>query len=220
MRAYRHPIMRPLTSCWASSLTRSSGPRRRFSQSAWGGASGVAPLAPPRPSRRSLLFRLLRSRGQAAALHHDDGERLVDVAVLVERDGAGDALVRADLAEGVVDGGAVLLARVLGRLGRQHDHVVGVGRETVGVGALVLVLIGLDELLDGWILAGVVEEGGDQHTFDSGAAKLGQLVGRIPVGAEELHVHAELLGLLRDLRALGVVAGEEPVSYTHLRAHE
>src|SRR5450756_2921971 len=89
MRAYRHPIMRPLTSCWASSLTRSSGPRRRFSQSVRGGARGVAPLAPPRPSRRSLLFRLLRSRGQAAVLHHDDGERLDDVAVLVELDGAG-----------------------------------------------------------------------------------------------------------------------------------
>src|SRR5450756_2457595 len=104
MRAYRHPIMRPLTSCWASSLTRSSGPRRRFSQSVRGGARGVAPLAPPRPSRRSLLFRLLRSRGQAAVLHHDDGERLDDVAVLVELDGAGDALVGAYRAEGVVDG--------------------------------------------------------------------------------------------------------------------
>src|SRR5665647_2981227 len=105
MRAYRQPIMRPLTSCWASSLTRSSGAPRRFCQSARGGASGVAPLAPPRPSSRSLLCRLLRSRDQAAVLHHDDGERLDDVAVLVELDGAGDALVRADRAEGVVDGG-------------------------------------------------------------------------------------------------------------------
>src|SRR5450756_734784 len=112
MRAYRQPIMRPLMSCWASSLTRSSGPRRRCSQAARGGASGVAPLAPPRSSSTSLLLRLLRSRGQLAVLDHDDAERLDHVAVLVERDGAGDALVRADLAEGVIDGGAVVLAGV------------------------------------------------------------------------------------------------------------
>src|SRR5450756_2437113 len=132
MRAYRHPIMSPLTSCWASSLTRSSGPRRRSSQAARGGASGVAPLAPPRPSSTSLRCWLLGCRCELAVLHDDDGERLDDVAVLVERDGAGDALVRADLAEGVVDGGAVVLARVLGGLSREHDHDVRVGREPVG----------------------------------------------------------------------------------------
>src|SRR5450759_5916308 len=108
--------MRPVTSCVSRSLRGSSGPRRRFSQSVRGGARGVAPLAPPRPSRRSLLFRLLRSRGQAAVLHHDDGELLDDVAVLVELDGAGDALVGADLGEGVVDGGAVVLAGLLAAL--------------------------------------------------------------------------------------------------------